>query len=75
MTTEQFILLALFQSLWQAPLISGATWVVLRIYNEAPARTRHGIYYVALSACVVFPTLTSVQAAPLNIPEIFSESR
>jgi beta-lactamase regulating signal transducer with metallopeptidase domain len=47
-----------FDSLWEGALIVVAVWVALRVFPNAGAATRYGIWLCALAAIVLTPVLT-----------------
>lgn len=60
---------AILNSLWQGLALTLLTWLVLRIFRQTNAATRHAIWATALAAVVLLPFL-GVPAAlhPVHIP-------
>ncbi len=57
-----FVLTVLANGLWQAALLAGAAWLVLRIAPGASATTRHAVLVAALIGAIVLPVVTTAAA-------------
>ncbi len=51
----QLLLQALLRTLWQGMLISGLVWLLLRIFKQASATTRHAVWLASLLMISVLP--------------------
>jgi beta-lactamase regulating signal transducer with metallopeptidase domain len=72
-----FLLTVLANGLWQAALLAGAAWLVLRVVPGASATTRHAVLVAALVGAIVLPVVTTAaafahwapaQTAATNVP-------
>jgi beta-lactamase regulating signal transducer with metallopeptidase domain len=57
-----FLLTVLANGLWQAALLAGAAWLVLRVVPGASATTRHAVLVAALVGAIVLPVITTAAA-------------
>ena len=57
-----FLLTVLANGLWQAALLAGAAWLVLRVVPGASATTRHAVLVAALVGAIVLPVVTPAAA-------------
>ncbi len=57
-----FLLTVLANGLWQAALLAGAAWLVLRAVPGATATTRHAVLVAALVGAIVLPVVTTAAA-------------
>jgi len=71
MSAQQLLAVTLIDGLWQAPLIALSTWLVLRVFLRTSAALRHGTWFAALLACVVFPVLTASRSSEIAASPAF----
>jgi beta-lactamase regulating signal transducer with metallopeptidase domain len=57
--TIQWLVAALFNSLWQDILIAAGVWFVLRVFIHTNAAVRHACWFVAVLAALIVPALTT----------------
>ncbi len=55
-----FLVTILINALWQPVLITGVTWLVLRLSRCSNATTRHAIWMLALCASVAVPVVSAL---------------
>ncbi len=63
----QLLLQALLRTLWQGMLIAGLVWLLLRIFKQASATTRHAVWLASLMIISALPFIaiaTSKNVAP-----------
>lgn len=70
MNSHDYLGAVLINSLWQAPLIALTSWLLLRVLVRASAATRYAVWLTSLSACVLFPVLTTSPDTSLRVPAI-----
>ena len=51
----QLLLQALLRTLWQGMLIAGLVWLLLRIFKQASATTRHAVWLASLMIISALP--------------------
>ena len=68
--TSEFILNFVLNSCWQIAAIFAVTWVGSMLLKSGPARYRHALWIVALSACLVVPLLTTTRFVPAWISRL-----
>ncbi|MEP7343469.1 MAG: M56 family metallopeptidase [Acidobacteriota bacterium] len=52
---SQLLLQALFRSLWQGLLITALVWLLLRVFKQASATTRHAVWLASLLIIAALP--------------------
>ena len=62
--TSEFILNFVLNSCWQIAAIFAVAWVGSWLLKNGPARYRHLLWVVALTACLVVPLLTATRFVP-----------
>ena len=62
--TSEFVLNFILNSCWQIAVIFAVAAIGAWLLKNGPARYRHALWIVALTACLVVPLLTATRFVP-----------
>ncbi len=65
---SQLLLQALFKTLWQGLLITALVWLLLRLFKQASATTRHAVWLASLLMIAALPLIAIATRRDAQLP-------